>query len=158
MVHWNSTSHSAASEAQRRDEDRRRLRPDLTLGGRSRRRLQLVLAVLGGLLLVALVALLGSSSGTISEARPFDAPEATSAGVNVRWVGRACEQVDPQRTSVVETGTAVEVTLHISVPAGGCAGPATSRSYEVALDAPLGDRELVDGACGLLAFRADERC
>jgi hypothetical protein len=59
---------------------------------------------------------------------------------------------------VVETDTAVEVTLHVEVPAEGCSGPSDPRSYEVALDTPLGDRELLDGACRLPAFREDQRC
>ena len=77
--------------------------------------------------------------------------------IELTYDGRECrDQVD---VSVEEGPDEVVVTVTERVRTLVC-GDDEVASYDVSveLDEPLGDRELVDGACGLGQFTQDERC
>lgn len=60
---------------------------------------------------------------------------------------------------MAETTETVTVTLFVQVPIDGCADwDEVERTHAVTLDAPLGDRQVQDGACELRGFWDDRRC
>jgi hypothetical protein len=83
-----------------------------------------------------------------TEMRPTEAIEAATDeddSLSVRWTGTECDELD--RVEVVEEGDAVLVTLYVTSPYEGCPGDEVTRTAHVPLEAPLGEREVVDGAC-----------
>jgi hypothetical protein len=83
-----------------------------------------------------------------TEMRPAEAIEAAAGdgdSLSARWTGTECDTLD--RVEVVEAGTTVQVTLYVTSPYAGCPGDEVTRTVHVPLEAPLGDREVVDGAC-----------
>jgi hypothetical protein len=83
-----------------------------------------------------------------TEMRPAVAIEAATDeddSLAVRWTGAECDTLE--RTVVVETDDAVQVTLYVNTSYEGCPGDEVTRTAHVRLEAPLAEREVVDGAC-----------
>lgn len=114
-----------------------------------------VVAAVVGLVVFAVVRFLFFG---LDEATPWDKPARVADGqVDLTYEGRDCrDRVD---VDVEEDATTVVITIRESVRALVCGDDErTSYDVSVSLDAPLGDRELVDGACRLGSFTEDERC
>ncbi len=94
----------------------------------------------------------------LAEPTPWDKPARLVDGqIQLTYDGRECrDQVD---VSVEEGADQVVVTVTERVRTLACRGEETT-SYDATVDLvePLGERELVDGACGLGQFRDDARC
>ena len=84
----------------------------------------------------------------LDEAVPFDKP-ATVVGTELRltYTGQECR--DRVQVEVDETARTVVVTIRETTRSVVCHGDRTSYDVVADLDAPLGDRELLDGACRL---------
>lgn len=66
--------------------------------------------------------------------------------VLVEYTGGECDQGDS--ADVDETATTVTITVRVrDLPWWSCSDVGIPRAVEVLLDAPLGDRQLIDGAC-----------
>ena len=115
-------------------------------------------AVLASLLALAVFAGVRYLFFGLDEPTPWDKPAQLVDGrIELTYDGRECrDQVD---VSVEEGPDEVVVTVTERVRTLVC-GDDEVASYDVSveLDEPLGDRELVDGACGLGQFTQDERC
>lgn len=93
----------------------------------------------------------------LDEATPWDKPaRVVDAQVELTYEGRDCR--DRAEVTVDEGAAAVVITITETVRALVCRGERSSYDVVVDLEAPLGDRELVDGACRLGQFVEDERC
>lgn len=158
MTYDGTGHHRAAAEAERRDRDRRTLGANTTASHRQRWWLRLGLTVAAGLVVVGLVAVVTADDGAISEARPFLRPQVDGDTITATWEGWRCESVDPDRTTVVPTDTAVRATLYVDVPISGCEGIDVERAVTFTLGEPVGDRDLIDGACLLPAFLDHPAC
>ena len=94
----------------------------------------------------------------LDEATPWDKPARLVDGrVELTYVGSECrDRVD---VSVDEGAATVTVTVTERVRPLVCGDDETA-SYDVSVDlgSPLGDRELVDGACRLGQFAQDPLC
>lgn len=99
-----------------------------------------------------------STTGQARHARPLERVVADGAALQVHWDRTSCEQVDEQRTQVIEAQGEVVVTLWVQEPAGECTADDTMRVHRVELDEPLDDRDLIDGACLKPENRGHERC
>ncbi|CAN5273564.1 hypothetical protein BH09ACT12_BH09ACT12_22400 [soil metagenome] len=99
----------------------------------------------------------------LDEATPWDKPATLVGGgaatsVELTYDGRACrDRVD---VAVDEDATTVVITVTETVRTLVCGGEDDPTSYDVVVDlgAPLGDRDLVDGACLLGQFGQDPLC
>ena len=65
--------------------------------------------------------------------------------VTTTYVGSECQSYD--RVDVDEDSERVVITVRETVLARGCSDVGVSYDVRVELDEPLGDRELLDGAC-----------
>ncbi|WP_323794092.1 hypothetical protein [Nocardioides sp.] len=94
----------------------------------------------------------------LDEPTPWDKPARLVDGqIELTYDGRECrDQVD---VTVEENSEQVVITVTERVRTLVCRDEeVTSYDVSVELDEPLGDRVLVDGACGLGQFTNDERC
>jgi hypothetical protein len=152
-------ANAYAAEAERRDRDHRTLRPDATTTVGQRRRLLVGFGLVVLVLVAGFVAFDRAGDDAIPEARPLDDAQPTDGGLSLSWTGTECDRVDTNRTEVAETTETVTVTLFVQVPIAGCADrDEVERTHAVTLDAPLGDRQVEDGACELRGFWDDRRC
>ena len=93
----------------------------------------------------------------LDEATPWDKPARTvGAQVELTYEGRDCR--DRVEVKVEEGDAAVVITITETVRALVCRDKFTSYDVTVDLETPLGDRDLVDGACRLGQFGQDPRC
>ncbi len=116
------------------------------------------IAVLAAVLGIAVFAGVRFLFFGLEEATPWDKPAQLVDGqVELSYDGRDCR--DRVAVVVEEDPTTVMVTVTETVRSLVCGHDETS-SYDVMVDLvePLGDRELVDGACGLGQFEQDPRC
>jgi hypothetical protein len=92
-----------------------------------------------------------------SEPTPWNKP-ATVDGAVVRlsYTGSACQ--DSADVDVDEDSTRVVVTVRQTVRARSCNDMGVPYDVEVRLDNPLGDRELVDGACRMPEYASYGEC
>lgn len=94
----------------------------------------------------------------LDEATPWDKPaRIVGAQVELTYDGHACR--DRVEVEVTEGPTSVIITITETVRTLVCRGD-EYESYDVSVDleTPLGDRDLVDGACRLGQFIEDARC
>ncbi len=93
----------------------------------------------------------------LAEATPWDKPASVvDTQVELTYDGRDCR--DRVEVQVDEGDAAVVITVTETVRALVCRDELTSYDVVVDLEAPLGDRELVDGACRLGQWSQDVRC
>ncbi|NMM33004.1 MAG: hypothetical protein HHJ13_03215 [Phycicoccus sp.] len=86
-----------------------------------------------------------------SEPRPWNMPAAIDgATVRLTYTGSACR--DSADVDVDENATRVVITVRETVRATSCIDVGVPYDVEVRLDAPLADRELVDGACQMSEY------
>lgn len=92
-----------------------------------------------------------------SQPVPWTKP-ATTDGATVRltYEGSACR--DSADADVDEDSTRVVITVRETVRARSCDTVAVRYDVEVRLDAPLADRELVDGACQMTKYANYAEC
>lgn len=150
--------HRHAAEAERRDRDRRTLGADVTATPRQRRWLVRGLVALAVLGTIGLGYVVTSDPAPASEARPLDRVQVEGDGLLLHWSGTACEAANLGRTEVTEASDQVKVTLFVDTPIQFCEGGSVAHVTEVALNRPLADRDVVDGACLLLGFVTDPLC
>jgi hypothetical protein len=76
--------------------------------------------------------------------------------VRLTYEGSPCR--DGADADVDEDSTRVVITLRETVRARSCNANAVRYHVEVRLDAPLADRELVDGACQMTKYANHSEC
>ena len=76
--------------------------------------------------------------------------------VRLSYVGSECR--DGASVDVEEDRRQVTLTVQETVTARSCSDVGVTYALEVRLDRPLGDRELVDGACLLGQFEGSSEC
>jgi len=92
-----------------------------------------------------------------SEPAPWSKPAAIDgATVRLTYYGSACR--DSADADVDEDSTRVVITVRETVRSRSCDAVAVLYDVEVRLDAPLADRELVDGACQMSSTRNYGEC
>ena len=92
-----------------------------------------------------------------SEPSPWNKPAAIDgATVRLAYYGSACR--DSADADVDEDSTRVVITVRETVRARSCVAMAVFYHVEVRLDAPLADRELVDGACQMSKYANQSEC
>ncbi len=93
----------------------------------------------------------------LDEAAPWDRPaRIVDAQVETTYGGADCR--DRVEVKVEEGEAAVVITITETVRVLVCRDEVTSYDVTLDLEAPLGDRDLVDGACRLGRFGQDPRC
>ena len=108
-------------------------------------------AVTSRLVLVAasVIGVLGAAAWYFlgqSEPAPWNKPaRVDGAVVQLTYTGSECR--DGAQADVDEGSERVTITVRETVRARSCSDVGVSYDLRVRLDAPLGDRELVDGAC-----------
>lgn len=81
-----------------------------------------------------------------SDPTPWDKPATVEGAlVHLRYTGSLCQ--DDASVDVDETGDEVVLTVRARIRATSCPDVGVSYEIDAHLEAPLGDRELVDGAC-----------
>jgi hypothetical protein len=103
----------------------------------------------GGLIVLALVGAVGLAvfrevHGTL-EPTPWATVDAHGTGLTVEYVGSECR--DEASLDVVEDADRVVVTVRERVGASSCSDVGVLYTAQGRLEEPLGDRDLVDGAC-----------
>ncbi len=88
-----------------------------------------------------------SNHGPVPQARPLQHVEVDGPALALHWTGQECEQVDGERTEVTETHDEVLVVLWVDARPDGCTDDEVDRVHRIWLQEPLGDRDLIDGAC-----------
>ena len=92
-----------------------------------------------------------------SEPAPWIKPAAIDgATVRLTYEGSKCR--DSVDVDVDEDSTRVIITVRETVRARSCEAVAIRYDVEVRLDAPLADRELVDGACQMSKYANHSDC
>ena len=94
----------------------------------------------------------------LDDATPWDKPaRIVGDRVELTYQGRECR--DRVEVEVAEDLTTVVITITESVRTLVCTD-GTTEPYDVSVDleSPLGDRDLIDGACRLGQFSEDARC
>jgi hypothetical protein len=117
---------------------------------------RIVILVAGGVVVVAMAAL-AFSWWDRSEPTPWDKPARVDGDVvHLRYIGSLCQ--DDSSVDVEESADEVVLTVRAVVRATTC--PAVGVPYEIDahLESPLGDRELVDGACLIEKYARYSAC
>ena len=92
-----------------------------------------------------------------SEPKLWNKPAAIDgATVRLTYYGSACR--DSADADVDEDSTRVVITVRETVRARSCDTVGVRYDVEVRLDAPLADRELVDGACQMSKYANQSDC
>lgn len=92
-----------------------------------------------------------------SEPKLWNKPAAIDgATVRLTYYGSPCR--DGADADVDEDSTRVVITVRETVRARSCDASAALYHVEVRLDAPLADRELVDGACQMSKYANQSEC
>lgn len=106
----------------------------------------------GGVLLVWTVV-----HAVATEPVPWDKPaQVDGAVVHLSYLGSECR--DGASVDVEEGAARVVVTISETVYSRSCSDVGAPYEHEVRLDAPLGGRELVDGACLLAELERRSAC
>jgi len=100
------------------------------------------------ILVACLAAVVGIGAYVVSRAElvPWQRAEADGRTVSVTYVGGECD--DWAWTDVDEQSDAVTITVHVMDLGASCSDVGVQRMIDVELAEPLGDREVIDGACG----------
>ncbi len=86
-----------------------------------------------------------------SEPTPWNKPaQVDGATIRLTYTGSECR--DSADAEVDENSVRVVITVHETVRARSCSDVGIIYKLQVHLDAPLADRELVDGACEMPKF------
>ena len=86
-----------------------------------------------------------------SEPTPWNKPaRVDGATIRLTYTGSECR--DSADVDVDENSVRVVITVHETVRARSCSDVGITYKLQVHLDAPLADRELVDGACEMPDF------
>jgi hypothetical protein len=86
-----------------------------------------------------------------SEPTPWNKPATVDgAVVQLTYTGSECR--DGAQADVEEDSERVTITVRETVRAMSCSDVGVSYKTQVRLDAPLGDRKLVDGACQMSKY------
>lgn len=92
-----------------------------------------------------------------SEPTPWNKPaRVDGAVVQLTYTGSECR--DGAQADVEEDSNRVTITVRETVRAMSCSDVGVSYDVQVRLDAPLGDRELVDGACQMPKYAHYTEC
>lgn len=92
-----------------------------------------------------------------SEPTPWDKPAAVDGStVSLTYTGSSCR--DSVEVDVDETPTSVIITLREEIRASSCSDVGVSYDVEVSLDAPVAERELLDGACQMAEYAGRSEC
>jgi hypothetical protein len=111
-----------------------------------------IVAIIAGLVVLAVVALSWDPGTTTTWERPLVADDGRSVELQVQ-VLRCGREFDIESVDVDADDEAVTVTAHLAGGFrpfgrfGACRQPALLRTTTVEFDEPLGDRELLDGGC-----------
>jgi hypothetical protein len=90
---------------------------------------------------------------------PWNKPATVDGSLlRLTYIGSGSECRDSADAEVKEDSTRVVVTVRETVRARSCRDVGVAYELDVRLDAPLGDRELVDGACQLPAYASYTDC
>lgn len=125
---------------------------------RHRLRRRAVAAAVGGVVAVLALAWVAWYAFGQSEPTPWTKPaEVEGHVVHLTYIGSECQ--DSAAVDVEEDAERVVLTVRATVRATACNDVGVGYEIDARLDAPLGDRELVDGACQVaeLATYADCR-
>ncbi|MBA3410326.1 MAG: hypothetical protein H0U15_05665 [Geodermatophilaceae bacterium] len=114
-------------------------------------------AVLGAALTLVVLGAAGWYFFGQSEPTPWNKP-ATVDGAIVRLTYTGSECQDSAEVEVDEDSSRVVITVKETVRARSCNDVGVPYDVEVRLDAPLSDRELVDGACQIPEYEGDVEC
>ncbi|MBB6629842.1 hypothetical protein H5V45_21165 [Nocardioides sp. KIGAM211] len=110
--------------------------------------------VVAALSVVLLAACSGGGDEPAAQVRPWGKPaEVRGSAVTVQFTGSACQKSRDYRAE--ETSEQVVLTVRETTGGGSCVAMAVTYTVVAELEAPLGDRALVDGAC-LLEKYADD--
>jgi len=143
-------SERAATDAERRDRDRRVLGAQGSLTTSQRRLILWMLGVVAVIGMVGVGLVFAFEPGSVAEPRKTLGLIEDGDTVIIRWRGPSCETANIDRTTVVESAEQVRVTSFVDVPVTECGGePVVNHSHRVELERAVGDRKLVDGACDL---------
>ncbi|GGD19377.1 hypothetical protein GCM10007231_18150 [Nocardioides daphniae] len=91
-----------------------------------------------------------------SEPTPWGEVEVDGNRVSVRYVGGECDR--SARLDVEETDTEVVLTVQVKRGSLSCSDVGVPRTVRARLEAPVGDREVVDGACRLEKYASYLAC
>jgi len=92
-----------------------------------------------------------------SDPMPWNKPASVDgAVVQLTYTGSECR--DSVDAKVHEDSARVVITVHETVRALSCSAVGVLYDIEVRLDAPLADRELVDGACEMPEYASRSAC
>lgn len=151
-------SHGRANEVDRGDRDAGRgVHPAIVRASRRAwRRVGLAALVVAGPLAVWIA--VTNNQGHVPQARPLERVEVEGTTVDLHWTGDGCEHVDGERTQVTEAQGEVLVVLWVDAFSDDCTGDEVDRVHRVSLQEPLGDRDLIDGACLKPENRGHPRC
>jgi hypothetical protein len=127
------------------------------MAGSSRRvRRAVVIAVTSGLGVAALAWVAWYVFGQ-SEPTPWNKPAVVEGDVvHLTYTGSECQ--DSASVDVDEDARRVTLTVRQIVRAGACSDLGVRYDIDAQLDAPLGDRTLVDGACELAELSHYTEC
>jgi hypothetical protein len=101
-----------------------------------------VVAVLAGAVLLTWVVVRAATTEPVPWVKPA---EVDGAVVRLTYLGSECR--DGASVDVEEDTGRVVLTVHETVYSRSCSDVGVTYDHEVRLDEPLGERELVDGAC-----------
>ncbi|WP_157559539.1 hypothetical protein [Nocardioides sp. Soil777] len=99
-------------------------------------------AVLAGAVLLTWVVVRAATTEPVPWVKPA---EVDGAVVRLTYMGSECR--DGASVDVEEDAGRVVLTVHETVYSRSCSDVGVTYDHEVRLDEPLGERELVDGAC-----------
>lgn len=92
-----------------------------------------------------------------SDPTPWNKPaRVDGAVVQLTYTGSECR--DGAQADVDEGSERVTITVRETVRAMSCSDVAVSYDIQIRLDAPLGDRELADGACQMPKYAHHTDC
>jgi hypothetical protein len=101
-----------------------------------------VVAVLAGAVLLTWVVVRAATTEPVPWVKPA---EVDGAVVRLTYLGSECR--DGASVDVAEDAGRVVLTVHETVYSRSCSDVGVTYDHEVRLDEPLGERDLVDGAC-----------
>lgn len=110
-----------------------------------RRRRSLVALVVTGLVVLSTIVVLVWWVLAHSEATPWGEVEVKGTDLVVHYIGGECDR--SASLEVEETASEVVVTVRVVGWALSCSEVGVPRQLRGSLESPLGERDLVDGAC-----------
>lgn len=122
-----------------------------------RLRRRAVAAAVGGVVAVLALAWVAWYVFGQSEPTPWTKPaEVEGRVVHLTYIGSECQ--DSAAVDVEEDAERVVLTVRATVRATSCTDVGVVYEIDAQLDAPLGDRDLVDGACQMAELASYTDC